>query len=101
MAVITVYNLILELILDFIFTVGKLVGIPQDKCSCTGLLLLCCWNFTSCHADGSDLQGKSLSAAQSFCLVALLIWRVTVGEHISRAALLESCTCCIYSVFTP
>lgn len=47
-----------------------------------GILLLC-------HTAGFELEGKSLSAANSFAWLLVLIWEITVGEHISGTALLE------------
>lgn len=54
-----------------------------------------------CHIPGSELEGKSLSAANSFAWLLLLIWKVTVGEHISETALLEKCRWWIFSGFIP
>lgn len=58
------------------------------------------WYFTSVPclwlwpARKVSICSKKLSV-----WLLLLIWKVTVGEHINRTALLENCIWCIYSVF--
>lgn len=52
-----------------------------------------------CHVCVPDLEGKSTCNKKLYVWVLILIWNVTVGEHISRTALLEKCIWWIYSGF--
>lgn len=58
------------------------------------------WYFTS-EPRSWLWPGRQVSVCNKklYVWLLILIWKVTVGEYISRTALLEKCVCWIYSGF--
>lgn len=58
------------------------------------------WHFTSVPCSWLwPARQVSICSRKLSVWLLLLIWKVTLGKHISRTALLENCIWCIYSGF--